>query len=268
MKIIRQKGLAKGGVQSVEIASFILKTLAAQGRPVSLNELSELTEIHPSKIHRYLASLAHSGLIEKKAHGRYDLGPYILELGTSYLSRLDPTSVATPVMESLRNLTEEGIILSVWGSAGSTVIRWFQSHHPISVSIRPGATFLTTMSASGRVFLAYLPTELTQSIVDKELAELKRIAHPQMPKSLQEIEHIKAEVRQYRMARVEGHSVQGVSALAAPVFDYRGEVTLSLALFGFSSTFDMDWNGHTAQILRNAADDISRQLGYLPDNPV
>ena len=267
MKIIRQKGLAKGGVQSVEVASFILKTLAAQGRSVSLNELSELTEIHPSKIHRYLASLVHSGLIEKKAHGKYDLGPYILELGTSYLSRLDPTSVATTVMENLRNQTEEGIILSVWGSAGSTVIRWFQSHHPISVSIRPGATFLTTMSASGRVFLAYLPTEVTQPIVDKELVELKRIAHPQMPNSIQEIEAMKAEIRHYKMARVEGHSVQGVSALAAPIFDYRGEVTLALALFGFSSTFDIDWYGKTATLLRTAAEDISHQLGYIPDSP-
>jgi DNA-binding IclR family transcriptional regulator len=266
MKIVRPKGLVKGGVQSVEIATFILKTLAAQGRAVSLNELSELTDIHPSKIHRYLASLVHSGLLDKKAHGKYDLGPYILELGTSYLTRLDPTSVATPVMEGLRNQTEEGIILSVWGTAGSTVIRWFQSHHPISVSIRPGATFLTTMSASGRVFLAYLPPEITQPIVDKELIELKRIEHPQMPASAQEIEDIKSEVRQYKMARVEGHSVQGVSALAAPIFDYRGEVTLVLALFGFSSTFDVDWNGETAQLLRNAADDISRQLGYISES--
>ena len=112
--------------------------------------------------------------MEKTAHGQYDLGPYVLELGTSYLSRLDPTSVANPVMETLRSKTDEGIILNVWGSAGTTVIRWFQSRRPISVSIRPGATFQTIMSASGRLFLAYLPSEMTDAIVRSELAQLTR----------------------------------------------------------------------------------------------
>ena len=177
------KPTVKGGVQSVEVGMFILKTLAANGHSVSLNELSEQTGIHPSKIHRYLTSLVHSGIVAKTAHGQYDLGDYVLELGTGYLSRLDPTSVANPVMERLRSKTDEGIILNVWGTSGTTVIRWFQSHHPISVSIRPGATFLTTMSASGRVFLTYLPKEMTQAVVDSELAQLKKEHNKQAPQS-------------------------------------------------------------------------------------
>jgi len=42
----------KGGVQSGEISMFILKTLSAQGRQLSLKELSKLTGILPSRIHR------------------------------------------------------------------------------------------------------------------------------------------------------------------------------------------------------------------------
>lgn len=257
---------ARGGVKSIEIGMHILKNLAAQGHGLALNELSELTGIHPSKIHRYLASLAHCGMVEKTAHGQYDLGPYILELGTGYLSRLDPTSIANPVMEKLRTKTDEGIILNVWGSSGTTVIRWFQSRHPISVSIRPGATFLTTMSASGRLFLAYLPTELTRSVVDAELVQLRQQKNPLAPTTVEEVELIKRETRAQQLARVNGHSVQGISALSAPIFDFRGEITLTLSLFGFSSTFDAGWDGHNAHLLKQATQEISRQLGYIPEN--
>ncbi len=258
--------LARGGVQSVEIGMHILKTMAAQGRELSLNELGELTGIHPSKIHRYLASLAHCGMVEKTAHGQYDLGSYVLELGTGYLSRLDPTSIANPVMEKLRTQTNEGIILNVWGSSGTTVIRWFQSRRPISVSIRPGATFLTTMSASGRLFMTYLPSDITRAMVEAELAQLKKGKNSLAPGSMKEVEQIIKETREHQLARVDGHSVQGISALSAPIFDFRGEITLTLSLFGFSSSFDAEWDGANARLLRQATQEISRQLGYIPEN--
>jgi len=259
----REKPATRSGVQSIEVGMHILKTLAGAGTDLSLNEISERSGIHPSKIHRYLVSLGHTGLVKKTAHGRYDLGPYVLELGVNYLSRLDPSAIALPVMEELRSQTDEGIILNVWGDSGSTVIRWYQSRHPISVGIRPGATFLTTMSASGRVFLAWLPDHETRPVVEAELRRLEQEGHPQRPRSLEEIERIKQETRARGLARVEGHSVKGISALAAPIFDYRGEISLTLALFGFSSSFDADWDGDNARLLKAAAAEISRQSGWI-----
>ena len=69
-----------------------------------------------------------------------------------------------------------------------------------------------------------------------------------------------------RLARVSGHSVEFVSALAAPIFDYRGDLVLSLVLFGFKSSFDISWNGRNAELLRTAAGEISAKLGYLSDS--
>jgi len=261
----QQPSTNKGGVQSVEIGMLILKTLAAVGGVASLNELADRTQIHPSKIHRYLTSLVRSGMVEKTAHGQYDLGSYVLELSTSYLSRLDPTSIANQAMENLRTKTNEGIILNVWGTYGTTVIRWSQSRHSISVSIRPGATFMTTMSASGRLFLAYLPWAQTQAVVESELKQLNESDDPLGPKNMSDIEAIIAETRQHKLARVDGHSVQGISALAAPVFDYRGEITLTIALFGFSSSFDARWDGRNARLLSEAANEVSSKLGYISD---
>ncbi|MCG8425787.1 MAG: IclR family transcriptional regulator [Chromatiales bacterium] len=259
---------AKGGVQSVEIGMRLLKALAAIGGRATLNELSEAVEMHPAKTHRYLVSLVETGFVEKSAHGRYDLGPYVLEFATAYLSRLEPTTVANPIVDQLWSETQEGIILCVWGGSGTTVIRWLQSRQPISVGIRPGTVFSTSMSASGRIFLAYLPRALTQPIVDAELKQFAQERTPLAPQSAQELEAIIEETREHGMARVTGHSIEYVSALAAPVFDYRGELVLSLALFGFKSNFDVSWDGENARLLRDTADKLSARLGYVKEPSV
>jgi len=264
-KTDRELKATRGGVQSVEVGMRLLKALSEIGGRATLNELSTALAMHPAKAHRYLVSLVESGFVKRTAHGLYDLGPYVLELATAYLSRLDPTSIASPIVEKLCADSNEGVILCVWGSAGTTVIRWLQSRRPISVGIRPGAVFSTTMSAAGRIFLAYLPRELTLPVVQAELTHLATEGNPLAPKSILEVERIKEETRQQGLARVSGHSVEYVSALGAPVFDYRGDLVLSLVLFGFKSSFDISWDGRNARLLKAAAGDISSKLGYLAE---
>lgn len=257
-------GATRGGVQSVEIGMRLLKALSEIGGRATLNELSAALDMHPAKAHRYLVSLVESGFVKRTAHGRYDLGPYVLELATAYLSRLDPTAIASPIIEKLSSDSNEGVILCVWGSSGTTVIRWLQSRRPISVGIRPGAVFSTTMSAAGRIFLAYLPRELTLPIVRAELEKAISERNPLAPESIAAVEKIMEETREQGLARVSGHSVEYVSALAAPIFDYRGDLALALVLFGFKSSFDISWDGGNARLLKTAAGEISTRLGYVP----
>ena len=95
----RENRAARGGVQSVEVGMRLLKTLSEIGGRATLNELSRALDMHPAKVHRYLVSLVATGFVKRTAHGRYDLGPYLLELATAYLSRLDPTTIASPIIE-------------------------------------------------------------------------------------------------------------------------------------------------------------------------
>lgn len=253
------------GVNSIGVGMQVLKALAARGGPAALADIAQAAGMHAAKVHRYLASLAEAGLVQQTGHGRYDLGPYILELSTAYLSRLDPTAVANPIIEALWSETGEGIILCVWGTAGPTVIRWLQSRQPISVGIRPGAVFSATLSASGRVFLAWLPEEVTRPQVTRELEQFARESHPMAPRTMEDVAALVAQTREHGLARVTGHGVEYLSALAAPIFDHRGHLVLSLALFGFKGGFDASWDGANARTLKRAAQDISAQLGYVAE---
>lgn len=125
------------GVQSVDVGMRLLKALVAIGGRTTLNELASSVSMHPAKVHRYLVSLSNSGFVEQTARGRYDLGPYIRELATHYLSRLDPAAIAAPMIEELWSVSNDGLILCVWGESGTMVIRWMQSRRPISVEYGP-----------------------------------------------------------------------------------------------------------------------------------
>lgn len=262
-RVLDRQPKKQSGVQSVAVGMRLLKALASIGGKATLNELAESVSMNPAKVHRYLVSLSDAGFTERTARGRYDLGPYILELAITYLSRLDPTAVAAPMIERLWSETDEGVILSVWGESGTTVIRWLQSRRPISVGIRPGSVFSLLMSASGRIFLAYLPQQVTAPTMQAELAHFADQPDPLAPASLAAVQAIVEETRQHGLARVEGHSIENVSALAAPVFDYRGQCVLALALFGFKSSFDASFRGRNAHLVKKAAADISKRLGYV-----
>lgn len=265
--ILKKEVCMQKGVQSVNIAMILLKAFNTIGHHASLKELSTITNLHPAKVHRYLVSFIESGFVEKTKHGTYTLGHYVLEFSTAYLSRLDPITTASQMIDELRTQTHEGLILSVWGNSGVTVIRWYQARHPISVSISLGSNMNTLMSASGRIFMSHLPRNQTAQIIERELVEASDNTDPRAVKNLNDVDNIINEARTNGITAVEGHAVEWVSALAAPIFDYRGEIVLCLTMFGIKSNFDVDLNGINANLLRDTTKEISKQLGYLSAVP-
>jgi DNA-binding IclR family transcriptional regulator len=64
------------------------------------------------------------------------------------------------------------------------------------------------------------------------------------------------------LARAEGDFMEGMSALAAPVFNDRGRLVAAMTLLGYRVGFDTRWNGPLALALVAAAQRTSHALGY------
>ncbi|MDE0050777.1 MAG: IclR family transcriptional regulator, partial [Rhodospirillales bacterium] len=52
------------------------------------------------------------------------------------------------------------------------------------------------------------------------------------------------------------------NAMAAPIFDHRGDLSTVVGIMGRQETLDVAWDGDTANELMEFADGLSRQLGY------
>ena len=256
----RQGGLVtretkQGGIQSVEMTLRVLLAVAEGAGPRALKDIAQSANLAPSSTHRHLSTLVNFEMVEQDSHtGRYSLGVRIVELGLKALSRRDAVRLAGAMLEELRDQVEYSVFLSIWGNYGPTVVRWEEGNHAVTVHVRVGAVLPLMRSATGRVFLAWLPSGVTAAMVQSEKGARK------------EVERLREITRERGLGSVEGDLLPGVASLSAPVFDHRGHIVAAISALGTQGVFDSSHTGAIAQKLKKAADSLSNQLRHKFDD--
>ena len=242
---------SRKGVQSVEHAFSILQIFQETNSSLAVKEIAEKSGMPSSKVHHYLVSLVRCGVVQRSIDGRYELGAYALQLGLSALRRLDAFEVAEKRSKQLRDETGEATFLSVWGSYGPTIIKYFEGSQPVTVEAKTGNVLPLATSATGKVFVSWGSPALIETILERENISRSKIAQ------------IRQETRRSKLARVEGDLLPRISALAAPVFDRDGELALSITQLGWAGEFDSRVNGKPGLALIQATEQMSANLGYM-----
>ena len=244
---------APRGIQSVEVGGALLVALAHEGRPLALKDLAQAAGMASAKAHPYLASFIKLGLVAQESEGgRYGLGPLAMQLGLISLQQYDPVRLATPAIEALAEELGQTVAIAVWGNRGPTVVRVAEAPSPVHVSMRHGTVMSLRGTASGRVFAAHLPPGEVRAALAL-IGESQRLDAP--------FQALLAEVRKAGLASTQDAVVPGVSALAAPVFDQQQRIVLCLTVLAPSMGFDLHAEGRIALPLKQAAGQLSRQLG-------
>ena len=251
MSSLSQKGEAAGGIQSLDTALRVLQTLSQAGKALSLSELARLCGLPPTKVHRYLASFSHSGLVAQNGRsGTYDLGQGAIHLGLAALARHDFVNTTADALPGLAEETGLTVLLCVWGNSGPTVVRWQRSTSLMVTSLGLGTTLPLLTSATGRIGLSYLPEVVTRHLVESELRRIKR--NPgildDMKASLAGVREFAAAVRKQGFASVDGRFIPGLVAIAAPVLDWQGQAQAVITLIGTDPTI-IEANSEAQQIL-------------------
>ena len=246
------------GIQSVEVGGQLLRALAHVGRTMALKDLAREAGMSAAKAHPYLVSFGKLGLIEQDAaSGRYGLGPLAMQLGLISLQQFDPVRLATPVIAELAQALNLTVAIAVWGNRGPTIVRIEEAPSAVHVNMRHGTVMSLRGTASGLLFAAHLSEARVAALLADEPGPAG--AKPQRLDAA--LKSQLAEARQQGISRAVDGAVPGVSAMAAPVFDERGSMVLSLTAIGPSAIFDTRFDGPVAVALRQAASMLSRQLG-------
>ncbi|MCX7309743.1 MAG: hypothetical protein NTZ72_18095, partial [Afipia sp.] len=153
--------------------------------------------------------------------------------------------------------TKQTVCLVVWANGGPTVAAVDPGPGSIFMAIRVGSILSLLRSASGRVFLSYLPKEIIADVLKKERSE-KRLG-------VTEEEEIIGRVRREGAARVRDTMMVGLSAVAAPVFDHDGRLLYVLTALGQSESFDTSLKGQIFEAVKTKANSLSTRLGFKPD---
>jgi len=221
-------------IQSVERAARMLGLFTVEEPQMTLGELTTRMGMSKATVHRYATALRNAGLL-RWAGGQYTLGPRVVELASAALAGLGVVAVAGPYLERLVLDTGETAVLSVWDGEAPVVVRVDANTSRLVRIIVSTGSRLPLDSAQGKVFRAFL----NPADPDPELERVRRdrVAH-------------------------YGAVVEGIGALAGPVFQ-GPEIVATLALVGTAASIDADPKAPLAQALRDAADGLSTELGFV-----
>lgn len=255
----RPKPTARGGIQALDAALTVLRTLATISGPATLSDLSRASSMPASKVHRYLASFIHAGLaVQKERSGRYDLGPRAVEFGLAAIARNDFVNRTADRLEELATSTGLTALVTIWGDRGATVVRWEKSPSFTAASLGLGSTLPLLTSASGRIFLAFLPRRIVAPALKREIREASRSVSdfPDLSLSKSGIDALASRVHRDRLASVDGRYIPGLKALAAPVTNWQDEVEVAVTLIGTRDDM-LKPGGAVEQALRSFTDQLS-----------
>jgi DNA-binding IclR family transcriptional regulator len=254
----RKTKTASSGNRTVVNGISLIKILAGLGGSASLADISKAARMLPLRTQRYLKALTETGMVDyNKDNARYDLGPAVIELGLTALGRLNSVQIATDAIHHLTHQTGLVSLLSVWGSHGSTVIKYEQGTLSSVLRVREGSLVPLLTTATGRVFFTYMPEADTREALKRELASARSNgqADDVGPTAL---EGLKREIRRHSLAR----SVSGShDVFAAPVFDHEGRLVMVMTLLAIGGTIDTSYTGNPAKLIKAAAEEVSHKLG-------
>lgn len=258
------RSAGRRGIQSIEVGGTLLQALVRNGAPMMLKDLARDAGMPAAKAHPYLVSFGKLGLIEQDAMtGRYGLGPFSLQMGLTALHALDPLKASMAAVSALADDIQLNVAIAVWGNLGPTIVHIEESSKPIHVNMRPGTVMTPLLlSATGRVFAAFLPARIVRPIVQDELAHFAAAPDQPAPRmSQRHADEVLTEVRQHRLARALGNPIPGINAFSAPIFDNGGNIALAITAMGPAGSFDTEWDGATATRVRACAEAIGLRLG-------
>lgn len=250
----------KHGVQSLEIGMSILRAMVDGQRSMMLKEIAAKAGMPASKAHRYLVSLIRAGLVDQDPMtSRYDLGTFALNIGLVALDRLDRVRLGLNAIAEMRDEINQTTALAVWAEQGPVIVRWERPRRPITVNVITGTALELLASATGRVFAAWMPKKAVASLINQELKA------PDLPLDLRtraDVEALLAKVRADGYATTDGyHKVPGVEAVAAPVFNFKNEITMAVLIVGVQGMFDISPDGKVVECLKRTAEALSLRLG-------
>ena len=105
-----EKSSRSGGVQSLDRAFDLLELLCKSPNGMAIHQLSEITGLHKSTVHRLLAAMASRGYVRRDPESAvYRAGMRLCELSEYIQENLDVVARAREPMERLSRTTGETV---------------------------------------------------------------------------------------------------------------------------------------------------------------
>lgn len=231
-----------------------------QRTELGLTEISRLTGINKSTVHKILRSLLARNLVFKDPQTRkYRLEAGVLELGAYFLRGLNIKDIAHPVLKKLAAVTGKTVTFALRKETHLVFIDRIDGCENVRFYCDIGKIIPYNGGAAAKAVFSFLPEKQIEKIIKSK--ENKFTEHTrEWPQLIQEAAIIRE--RGYSISDEEVD--KGVIAVGAPVFDHSGAVVAGVALAGLKYTLDQPELQRLIELTIEYSNLISLKLGAPP----
>lgn len=243
-------------VMAVRRAIDILRYLGRADEAAGVQEIARALGLVPSTCLHILRTLAHEGVVTAEPESkRYRLGPTLLRLARDMTAKDGFIQRAQPMLDSLAaemNATAAAAALD--GPDRIIILAKSSTPNDLSIDVTVGSRFPALISAIGIGLAAY--ADLPADRLSAEFAAVRWQNPPDFDRWAEEVARAKAT----GIAVDPGFYLQGVTVVAAPVFDAERRPTRYLVALGFSQQLAGDALATLSGRMKAMAADMAREF--------
>lgn len=251
-----------GRIQSIERAAAILRLLSGRARRLGVGELAGELNLPKGTVHGILRTLQSVGFIEQdRESGKYQLGPALLHMGSSYLDGNELRTRALNWADALATQSGESVRIGTLHEQQVLIVHHVFRPDDTRQALEVGSLMPAHATALGKALLAhrgYLAAELA----GRSLASYTPATVTDIYRLRQELE----EISKRGWASEVGELYPGSASIAAPIEDRRRVVVGAIGITGSGERLceDRAVRSELIDYVIEAARAVSRELGALP----
>ncbi len=240
----------------------LLMQFNREERQLSGAELSRRLDLPRASVFRMLYTLEQGGFVEKADDGvSYKLGLAVLRLGFELLASMELTEHGRTVIEELRDRSGYSAHIVVRDARDVVFIAKAAGRNAMFHSIQVGARLPAHATVLGRLLLSDLDmAALSLLYPDTPLPSYT----PKTPTTLAQLKVLIDQDRAKGYGVSMGGYETGISTIAAPVFNDRGEVAAAISISVPAQRIDDEVLPPLVAMVQEAASQLTDRISHLP----
>ncbi|MEP3329800.1 IclR family transcriptional regulator [Sedimentitalea sp.] len=246
-------------VSMISKALSLLSLIGQANQPLTFSELVTQSDLSKSTVHRILGILMDEEMVQ--CHSRmkcYLLGQRAFDILRQAYGGYDLQSLAVDGMMQLQKDTGHNTSIAVIDGDFAVVLRAFDANKSFGGYNRPGLREPLHVCAAGKALVAHMPPPLFEAKFGN-YEFLRRT--PQTLTTLDGFRNDLAGVRRRGYATCNREEYEYVFGIAAPIFNFVGEVIAAVNLWNTVDETDMSGLEEHAAKLTTVTQEISRLIG-------
>lgn len=245
---------------SLEKALDILCLFESENLELSAQEIADRLSIPLSTTYKYLQVFKNKQFLSRNEQtNQFYLGLKILKLGLFAAKKTSVLDIASPYLKFLADQSLETAVLAVIDGQQAICVDMIESPRAVKFLTAKGNAMPLYAGSPGKALLAFKdPSFIDNLIITTGLPRLNK-------NTITDGEQLKKEInviRRQGFSESDSEFEGDVWSVAAPIFDYKGQINASITVAGPSERISQENKQRLIDLVKDSAKRISSELGY------